>query len=89
MKDWTAFNVKYFALPMTTLIFGLVIGFGLSDSKKKPSKKYPIEVKCHWSTDSYQSYPTMDADSVRKDTIWKDGLYIVNKNIIGIQFKQD
>lgn len=34
-KDWSTFNVKYFALPMTALVFGLVIGFGLSESKKK------------------------------------------------------
>ena len=24
--EWTTFNVKYFALPMTALVFGLVIG---------------------------------------------------------------
>ena len=39
MRDWSAFNVKYFAIPMTALVFGIVIGFGISDSKKKPIKK--------------------------------------------------
>jgi hypothetical protein len=65
------------------------MGYFIDDWKlsSKPTKKYPIEVKCYWSTDGYQSYPNMDADSVKNDTIWKDGLYIVNKNIIDIQFK--
>ena len=88
MKDeWTTFNVKYFALPITALVFGLVIGFGISDSKKKPTKEYPLEVECHWSTNGYQSYPIMEADSVKGDTIYKDGLSIVNNNILNVKFK--
>jgi hypothetical protein len=87
MKDWTAFNVKYFAVPFTMLVFGVVIGFGLSDSKKKPTKHYPIEVECHWSTGYAQGYPTMEADSVKGNTIYKDGLGIVSNNIINIKFK--
>ncbi len=27
--DWTTFNVKYYAIPITALVFGIVIGFGL------------------------------------------------------------
>ena len=87
MKDWSAFNVKYFAIPFSMLVFGLVIGFGLSESKKKPSKHYPIEVKLHWETDQGAGYPTMDADSVKGDTVYKDGNLIVVKNIINVQFK--
>ena len=88
MKDeWQVFNIKYLILPMCMLIFGLVIGFGISDSKKKPKTHYPIEVKCHWETEQSGGYPTMDADSVKGDTIYKDGLRIVNKNIINVQFK--
>ena len=87
MKDWSTFNVKYFAIPMTALVFGLVIGFGLSDSKKKLSKHYPIEVQCHWSTNGYQGYPTMEADSVKGNIIYKDGLSIVSNNIINVTFK--
>ena len=86
-KDWSTFNVKYFALPMTALVFGLVIGFGLSESKKKPSKKYPIEVQCYWSTNGYSSYPTQVCDSIKGDTLWKDGGKIVTKNIINVSFK--
>ena len=87
MKDWTTFNVKYLAIPFTMLVFGMVIGFGLSESKKKPSKKYPIEVQCYWATNGYQSYPTMECDSIKGDTIWKDGNKVVNKNIINISFQ--
>ncbi len=28
-----------------------------------------------------------DADSVKGDTIWKDGISIVNKNIVNVSFK--
>tara|TARA_R110000868_G_scaffold385008_1_gene652718 strand:+ start:109 stop:375 length:267 start_codon:yes stop_codon:yes gene_type:complete len=88
MRDeWNTFNVKYFAIPMTALVFGLVIGFGISDSKKKPSKNYPIEVQCHWSTNGYSSYPKMECDSVKGDTIYKDGLMIKSKTIINVSYK--
>ena len=87
-KDWTLFNVKYFAIPMTSLVFGLVIGFSIANSKKKPTKHYPIEVRCHWETSQSSYYPTMEADSVKGDTIWKDGNRIVNKNIKNVLFKQ-
>ena len=86
-KDWTLFNVKYFAIPMTSLVFGLVIGFGIANSKKKPTKNYPIEVNVYWETEQTQHYPTMDADSVKGDTIYKDGLGIVSKNIKNVIFK--
>ena len=59
----------------------------LNLQEHKPIKHYPIEVRCHWSTDCYQGHPTMDADSVKGDTIWKDGNRIVNKNIINVVFK--
>jgi len=83
MKDWTTFNVKYFAIPMTALVFGLVIGFGLSDSKKKPSKKYPIEV----CLTSGAAYEFMSADSVIGNMAYKDGLKIKLDNIAYIKFK--
>ena len=87
MKDWDTFNVKYFAIPMTALVLGMVIGFGLCSSKKKPKKEYPIEVQCYWSTDGYQSYPKMQCDSIKGDTLYKDGDMIINKNIINVSFK--
>jgi len=87
MKDWTTFNVKYLAVPFTMLVFGMVIGFGLSESKKKPTKHYPIEVQTYWSANGYSSYPNMECDSIKGDTLWKDGSKIVNENIINISFK--
>jgi hypothetical protein len=87
MKDWTTFNVKYFAVPMTALVFGVVIGFGLSGSKNKSTKTYPIEVQCFWQTQGYSSYPTTLCDSIKGDTLWKDGNKIVTKNIINVSFK--
>lgn len=87
MKDWKTFYVKYLAIPFAMLILGLVIGFNISQSQKKPMKKYPVEVQCHWSTNGYSSYPTMVCDSIKGDTLWKDGNKIVAKNIINISFK--
>jgi hypothetical protein len=88
MKDkWQHPDIKYLAVPFTMLVFGMVIGFGLSNSKKKPIKHYPIEVKCYWETSQASSYPTMEADSVKGNTIYKDGLGIVSNNILNIKFK--
>ena len=84
MKDWTTFNVKNLAVPFTMLVFGVVIGFGISDSKKKPIKHYPIEVQTYWAANGYSSYPNMECDSIKGDTLWKDGNKVVNKNIINI-----
>lgn len=86
-KDWNTFNVKYLAIPMTMLVFGLVIGFGIASSPKKASKHYPIEVKCYWETTTGQDYPTTACDSVIGDTLWRDGRSIVCKNIINVSFK--
>jgi hypothetical protein len=86
-EKYTIFTLKYFAIPFAMLAIGFVAGFGLSNSKKKPNKYYPIKVQSYWKTDGYQGYPTMDADSVINDTIYKDGLKIVDKNILNIEFK--
>tara|TARA_R110000868_G_scaffold99064_1_gene272789 strand:- start:1913 stop:2176 length:264 start_codon:yes stop_codon:yes gene_type:complete len=85
-KDWDEFNVKYLAVPMTALVIGLVIGFGVSLSTNE-SKHYPIEVKCYWETETGQDYPIMDCDSIKGDTLWRDGRSIVCKNIINVSFK--
>ena len=84
-------NKKYFLYSIVMfivgLIFGLILGVLNSSPKSPKTKEYPIKVHCYWSTDGYQSYPTMDADSVIGDTVYKDGLKIVNKNIINVNFK--
>ena len=79
--------LKYFIVLFTILVAGIIIGSQLPKAEKKASKHYPIEVKCYWSTDGSASYPTMEADSVKGDTIYKDGLFIVNKNILNVEFK--
>ena len=69
---------------MVVSIISLIV---LTSTIKTNKKHYPIEVLTHWSTDGYQGHPTMEADSVKGDTIWKDGNRIVNKNIINVEFK--
>ena len=87
MKDkWQHPNIKYLAVPFTMLVFGMVIGFGLSNSKKT-TKHYPIEVECYWEKNQTSRYSTMEADSVKGNTIYKNGLCIVSNNIINIKFK--
>ena len=83
MKDWTNLQKISFIL-MVVSIISLIV---LTSTIKTNKKHYPIEVLTNWSTDGYQGHPTMDADSVKGDTIWKDGRKIVNKNIINITFK--
>ncbi len=78
-------NKKFFWYPIVMLIVGTLLGISMPSSK--PSKKYPVEVQCYWSPDGYQSYPTMECDSIKGDTLWKDGGKIVTKNIINVSFK--
>lgn len=86
-KDSLNTILKYFAFAIPVFIIGMITGGYVIDNERKPTKTYPIEVRCHWATDGYQDHPTMEADSVKGDTIYKDGIYIVNKNIVNIQFK--
>ena len=88
-KEFKEINRKYLLYPIMTFIAGTLMGVGLCLHKQpnKPTKKYPVEVQCYWSTDGYQSYPTMECDSIKGDTLWKDGGKIVTKNIINVSFK--
>jgi hypothetical protein len=56
-------------------------------SDTKPTKEYPIEVTCSYENGHYYYSKYMEADSVKGDTIWKDGNKIVNENIINVTFK--
>jgi hypothetical protein len=84
-KEFKEINRGYLLYPIVTFVAGTLMGVGLCLLKQ--SKEYPITVRCYWSTDGVQSWPSMDADSVKGDTIYKDGLNIVNKNITNIEFK--
>jgi len=87
MKNSLNTILKYFSFAISVFIFGIITGGYVIDNERKPTKTYPIEVKCYWTTSQTASYPTMDADSVKGDTVYKDGNSIVVKNIINIQFK--
>lgn len=81
IKSWN------FAMAMIGLTFGLIIGLKLSELKNKINKKYPIEVQTYWTTDGFQSFPKMECDSIKGDTLYKDGSIIINKNIINVLYK--
>ena len=84
--DRIKFVIKYFAVPLITFVIGMVIGFKICDSSKS-NKKYPLEVRSEWNAYGFQSYPTMEADIVKGDTIFKDGIFVINKNIINVTLK--
>ena len=88
-KEFKEINRRYLFYPTIAFILGALMGarFCLYKLENKPIKEYPIEVQCYWSTNGYQSHPTMDADSIKGDTIYKDGSVIVNKNIINVSYK--
>ena len=86
MKEPSKFNVWDYFIPMIFFVCGIIAGL-IFPSNTKPSKEYPIEVECHWSTDGYQGHPSMECDSMKGDTLWKDGNKIIAKNIISIKFK--
>ena len=67
-------------------ILGISAGL-LYPTSTKPTKHYPIEVLTHWETSQNAAYPYMEADSVKGNTVYKDGLGIVSNNIINIKFK--
>jgi hypothetical protein len=83
--NWKRFNLHNF-VPILFFILGMIAGL-IYPRNSKPTKQYPIQVSCYWTSGSMQSYPTMEADSVKGDTVWKDGNKIVNKNIINVTFK--
>lgn len=84
MKDYTI--IKQVCVIIMGVSSGILIGVSL-DCEHENTKYYPIEVLTHWETGQNGGYPSIEADSVKGDTIWRDGLMIINKNIINIKFK--
>jgi hypothetical protein len=78
---------EYLGIATIILVTGMVIGFVIADLKKKPTKQYPIEVETYWHAGDHQGYVSMECDSVKGDTIYKDGLIIVEPNLTYIKFK--
>jgi hypothetical protein len=85
--NWSRFNFWNFWAIMFAFIVGTIMGIIFPRGSNKPSKNYPIEVRCYWNHGSYADYPIIQCDSIKGDTLWKDGLMIINKNIINIEFK--
>ena len=88
-EDKELFPVKYFAIPITALVFGIVIGFGIAREtvSKKPQKEYPVKVDVCYETKGYWYNDVIECDSIKGDTIYKDSLSIINRNIVNITFK--
>lgn len=84
--NWSKFNFWNFWAIMFAFVVGIVMGI-LFPRCSKSNKNYPIEVKTYFNVDGYYSAPIFEADSVKGDSIWKDGLMIRNKNIVNIEFK--
>jgi hypothetical protein len=78
----TFIRMEVFGMLLIVFLFAFVLGWAFPFK----AKQYPIEVKCHWETNGAASYPTMECDSINGDTLYKDGLSIVPKNIISISF---
>jgi homoserine acetyltransferase len=70
-----------------SLFIGFIVIYSILKSISNPSKKFKIIVQTAYTSGINIYTNSMDADSVRKDTIWNDGQYIINKNIVNILFK--
>ncbi len=60
---------------------------GCVSGSNKPKKYYPVRVNCFYQTGNDHTYVGIYVDSVRQDTLWRDGNFIVNKNIVNVTFK--
>jgi len=83
MKEWS--RLRQICILVVAICFGALLGINFPDSK--PTKHYPIEVETYWHVGNHEGYVPMECDSVKGDTIYKDGLIIVEKNLIYIKFK--
>ena len=83
-------NKEYFIFVVVAPILSCWIGiwFGATYLVNDiGGKEYPIEVETSY-TIGYNYYSqTMECDSIKGDTLWKDGNKIVGKNIINVVFK--
>jgi hypothetical protein len=82
--NWKIFNLWF---PFLMLGAGFMVGYILGKMPKLPTKKYPVEVTACYETKNYWYTDYIECDSVKRDTIFKDGLSIINKNIKNIKFK--
>ena len=85
-NEFTETNKKHLLYNLIMFVVGIIAGV-LMPSPKPSKKEYPIEVTTHYETGGYWYAEYMNADSVKGDTIYKDGSMIVNKNILNVEFK--
>ena len=84
--SWNKFNFHNFWIPMIFFTLGIIAGI-LYPRDCEPQKEHPVNVEVCYETKGYWYTNTIECDSVKEDTIYKDGLFIVNKNIVNIVFK--
>ena len=69
------------------LLIGYLFGFMVFSMPKLPQKKYPVKIDVCYETKGYWYTDAIECDSVKGDTIYKDSLTIINKNIVNVTFK--
>ena len=89
IKEYIKESTKRFVPAMFMLTVGICIGIAVSKSEKPKgkAKQYPIEVLTRWYSHQLTGGSTIECDSVIGDTIWKDGIELISKNIIEVKFK--
>ena len=69
------------------IILILLIGMMSScENEIENGKKYPIRIQQVWGDGTYIHSETFDVDSIRGDTLWRDGNLIKSNNIKNIKF---
>lgn len=84
--NWNKFNFHNLWIPMIFFVLGIIAGI-LFPHDCKPQKEYPVEVEVCYQTKNYWYTKTIECDSLKGDTIYKDDLFVVNKNIVNVTFK--
>jgi hypothetical protein len=74
--------------PAVSCLIGMWFGANYFQAESE-EKEYPVEVHVLWPENQMEMEHThkFEADSVKADTVYKDGLSIVNHNIINVVFK--
>jgi hypothetical protein len=64
----------------------LIVMMSSCENKIENGKKYPIRIEQVWGDGIYIHNESFDVDSIRGDTLWKDGNHIKLNNIKNIKF---
>jgi len=66
---------------------GYLFGFIVFGMPKLPQKEYALVAHLCYERAGYYSLPDIKCDSVKGDTIWRDGLQVINKHIVSVEYK--